>query len=98
MGVYILLDRRTKEQKSSLNAQMFVQAGLTCICSFNVVHLRCWGHYSTFVWKNKRKWVFTVVATASFLAGTRNLISGSVQCFRWHLHCHLDEFPGPGQG
>ena len=33
---------------------MFVQSSLTNICSFNVVHLRCCGHYSTFVGKNRR--------------------------------------------
>ena len=31
-------NKRTKEQKSLLNTQMFVQASLTCICSFNAVH------------------------------------------------------------
>ena len=51
-----------------------------------------------FVGKEQKKWVFTVVATASFLAGTRNLVSGSVLCFRGHLHCHLDKIPGPSQG
>ena len=30
------------------------KTGLTYICSFNVVHLRCWEYYSTFVEKNKR--------------------------------------------
>ena len=48
--------------------------------------------------EQKKKWVLTLVATASFLAGTRNLISGSVQCSRRHMCCHLDKIPGPGQG
>ena len=48
--------------------------------------------------EEQKKWVFTVVATASFLAGTRNLVSGSSLCSRGHLHYHLDKIPGPGQG
>ena len=54
MGVYFLKDRGTKEQKSSLNVRMFVQASLTYITTFNVEHLRCWEYYSTFVRKNRR--------------------------------------------
>ena len=41
-----------------------------------------------FCMKEQKKWVFIVVATASFLAGTRNLVSGSALCSRGHLHCH----------
>ena len=98
VGVYILLDRRTEEQKSLLNAQMFVQASLTCICSFNAMHLWCDEYLLYFCKEEQKKWVFTVVATASFLAGTRNLVSGSVQCSCGHMCCHVDEFPGPSQG
>ena len=34
-----------------------------------------------FCMEEQKKWAFTLVATTSFLAGTRNLISGSSQCF-----------------
>ena len=37
-----------------------------------------------FCMKEQKKWVFTVVATASFLAGTRNLMSGFALCSRRH--------------
>ena len=60
--------------------RMFVQAGLTNICSFNALHLWCDEYLLYFCKEEQKKWVFTVVATASFLAGTRNLVSGSVQC------------------
>ena len=33
--------QKNKRTKDSLNAQMFVQASLTCICSFNAMHLWC---------------------------------------------------------
>ena len=41
-GCTLFKDRRTEEQKSSLNAIMCVQASLTNIRSFNVVHLWCY--------------------------------------------------------
>ena len=53
-GCKLFIRQKNIEQKSSLNARMFVQSSLTNICSFNVVHLRCWEYYSTFVEKNKR--------------------------------------------
>ena len=89
-------NRRTKVM--TLNVRMYVQASLTCICSFNVGHLWCDEYLLYFCREEQKKWVFTVVATASFLAGTRNLVSGSSLCSRGHLHYHLDKIPGPGQG
>ena len=37
-----------------------------------------------FCMKEQKKWVFTVVATVSFLAGTRNLVGESSLCSRGH--------------
>ena len=54
LWVCTIFRQKNIRTKDSLNARMFVQSSLTNICSFNVVHLRCCGHYSTFVEKNKR--------------------------------------------
>ena len=53
-GCKLFIRQKNIRTKDSLNARMFVQAGLTNILTFNVVHLRCWEYYSTFVEKNKR--------------------------------------------
>ena len=34
--------------------------------------------------EEQKKWAFTLVATASFLAGTRNLVSRPALCFSGH--------------
>ena len=49
LWVCTIFRQKNIRTKDSLNARMFVQSSLTNICSFNVVHLRCCGHYSTFV-------------------------------------------------
>ena len=54
--------------------------------------------YDSFVWVRTKGGNITNDAKLSFLAGTRNLIVGAVQCSRWHLHCHFDKVPGPSQG
>ena len=42
VGVYFLfLRHKNIRTKGSLNVQMSVQASLTYLCSFNVLHLRC---------------------------------------------------------
>ena len=52
---------------------MSVQAGLTYLCSFNVCTFGA--EFSTlFVEKEQKGYVIVVVAVASFLAGTRNLM------------------------
>ena len=53
-GCKLFIRQKNIRTKGALNARMFVQSSLTNICSFNVVHLRCCGHYSTFVGKNRR--------------------------------------------
>ena len=58
---------------------MYVQASLTYICLFNVVHLWC-DEYLLFYFckEEQKKWAFTLVTTTSFLARTRNLVVGAV--------------------
>ena len=51
---------RQKNKSYALNVIMYVQASLMFITTFNVEHLRCWEYYSTFVGKNRRKWVYTI--------------------------------------
>ena len=56
--IRIFRQKNIRTKVMTLNVRMIVQASLMHITTFNVEHLRCWEHYSTFVGKNRRRVFF----------------------------------------
>ena len=85
---------RTKEY---IEKQTHVQASLTFVCLFYVLHLRMLIAQLFFWWKEQMCNILQLVSSSSFLAGTRNLLMVVCMCPRQHCSIHWDEIPGPGQ-
>ena len=95
---YTLFRQKNIRTKEYIEKQTHVQAGLTFVCLFYVLHLRMLIAQLFFWWKEQMCNILQLVSSSSFLAGTRNLLMVVCMCPRLHCSIHWDEVPGPSQG
>ena len=95
---YTLFRQKNIRTKEYIEKQTHVQASLTFVSLFYVLHLRMRIAQLFFWWKEQMCNILQLVSSSSFLAGTRNLVIVVCMWPRQHCAVHEDKIPGPSQG